>query len=943
MKLFSRALLASATAIALLASATATAAQPLPQWAHAKSDLKPDPAIRFGVLPNGMRYALRKQTLPPNQAALRLRVDVGAMMEADDQQGLAHFLEHMAFNGSKGVKEGEMIKILERLGLAFGPDTNASTGFSETIYMLDLPRTNDETIDTSLMLMREAASNLTIDAAAVDRERGVVLSEERARDTPAYRVTKARLAYLLKGQRLPTRMPIGTTQVLKTAPASRIADFYRAYYRPERATLVAVGDFDLDAMEAKIRTRFADWKAEGPPPPKLDEGQVAPRQTEAKLVVEPGVQPAMQLVWISPPDLAEDTAARRKRNLIERLAFQVLNRRYSNIARGSAPPFISASSFQFQQEDSAELSMVGVTSEPARWREALAAAEQELRRAVQFGIRQDELDREVEEMRAALKAAAAGAATRRPTELAYEIVASLADDDVVTSPTDDLAMFETFVKDLKAETASASLAAAFKGNGPLLFMASPNPIEGGDAALLAAYQASTQVAVRAQAAEAQIAWPYADFGPAGAVVERREVADLGVTFVRFANGARLTVKPTKFRDDEVLVRVNIGDGLLDLPSDRQSPAWAGSIFVEGGLKKIAVQDMERVLAAKVYGARFGIADDSFVISGSTRTGDIDTQMQVLAAYLAEPAWRDQAFQRLKTAGKTIHDQYESTTSGVLNRDLAGLLHSGDRRWTFPSREEIASARREEIAGAIEPHLRSGPIEVVLAGDLTVDQAIAATAKTIGALPPRPTPTAPPASSKQVAFPAGKPPVRLTHKGRADQSIGYLGWKTNDYWADPQKARETAVMTDVLQLRLTEELRETQGATYSPNVGVNHSQTWTGWGYVAASVEVPPEKLEPFFADVAKIAADMKTKEVTADELARAKSPRIERMQKARRTNQFWLAELSGAQADPRKLELIRNGIADVEKITAADVQRAAQAYLTDDRAFRVTVTPEAKP
>ena len=181
-----------------------------------------DLAIRFGALPNGMRYAIRKQSAPAGQAAFRLWFGAGSLMETDRQQGLAHFLEHMAFNGSKEVKEGEMVKILERLGLAFGADTNASTGFSETVYKLDLPRTDPETVDTSLKLLRETAFDLSVDPAAVDRERGIVLSEERARDTPGYRALIERMRFQLKGQRLPTRLPIGKVDVLKSAPASDI-------------------------------------------------------------------------------------------------------------------------------------------------------------------------------------------------------------------------------------------------------------------------------------------------------------------------------------------------------------------------------------------------------------------------------------------------------------------------------------------------------------------------------------------------------------------------------------------------------------------------------------------------------------------------------------------------------------------------------------------------
>lgn len=938
-----RAGLALAAALSLLVAGAAPAAPPAKGlWAHAASDLTPDPDIRFGTLPNGMRYAIRKQQVPPGQAAIRLWFDAGSLMETDQQQGLAHFLEHMAFNGSKGVKEGDMVKILERLGLAFGADTNASTGFEETIYKLDLPKTDAETVDTSLMLMREAAGNLTIDPKAVDRERGVVLSEERSRDTPAYRMLQARLAFLLPGQRVPNRYPIGKVEVLKTAPAAQLADFYHRYYRPERAVLVAVGDFDVAAMEAKVRARFGDWKAQGPAGAEPDLGQVKPRKTEAKLVVESGLPLSMQIIWVRPPDTDPDTVAERRGDLVRRLGFAVLNRRLSALARQPSPPFIAAGAGAGDQVQSAEITTIGVNAETSRWRQALAAVDQEQRRAVLYGVRQDELDREIEEMRTLYKAAVAGAATRRPADLAGEIVASLPDDDVVTSPAQEAALFEAAVKGLKAEPVSAALKDAFRGEGPLLLMASPQPVEGGEQTLLAEFAAAQKLAVAAPAAPSQVAWPYASFGPSGKVAERRELADLGATFVRFANGVRLTVKPTKFRDDQVLVRVNVGDGLLDLPKDARNMEWIADALVEGGLKKIANEDMERVLASKLYGANFAVNDDGFVLVGGTRTGDLPTQMQVLAAYVAEPGWRPEAFERMKAARATAHDQLEATTSGVLSRDLGALLHPGDRRFLFPTRQEIAEAELDDLKAQIAPQLAAGAIEVVIVGDTTVERAMESVAATFGALPPRPGPKTIPPNQRQMAFPAGvAEPVVRTHKGRADQAVGYMAWRTSDYWANPQRARETTILGEVMRLRLTEELRETQGATYSPNAGSNHSLVWTGWGYLAASVEVPPEKLAEFFADVSKIAADLRTREISADELARAKKPRIEGLERSRRTNNYWLAQLAGAQADPRRLDIIRDQIQGLKRVTPADVQRAAVTFLNDEAAFKLSVRPEA--
>lgn len=926
--------------------APAATMQKLPPgvWPQAKSDVAADPDIRFGALPNGMRYAIKRQAIPKGEASLRLRFDAGSLMETDAQQGLAHFLEHMAFKGSKSVPENEMIKILERHGLAFGADTNASTNVDETVYKLDLPKTDDDTVDTSLKLLREAASELTIAPEAVDHERGVVLSEERVSDTPGLKVFKASQAFELPGQLLPNRLPIGKVDVLQHAPASLIADFYHHYYRPERAVLVAVGDFDPAAMEAKIKARFGDWKAVGPPGAEPNLGQIAPRKTEAKLVVVPGTSLRMQVAWVRPPDLTPDRVAKRKNDLIEQLGFAVLNRRLSALARAPSPPFLAAAAGKNDQAHSAEITSMNVITEPDRWRTALAAVDQEERRAVQYGVRQDELDREIAEVRANAQAAVAGAATRRPAQIAEEIAGSIGDQEVVTSPAQDLAYFEAAVKGLKADTVSAALKAAFAGQGPLVFMASPKPVPGDESAILTEYASSVKTAVAAPVAPHEVAWPYLAFGAPGKVMETKEVADLDTVFMRFENGVRLTVKPTKFRNDEVMVRVNIGQGLQQAPSDRQSLAYFGNAFIEGGLKQIDNEDTERVLASKTYGARFAVGEDAFILAGDTRTDDLPTQMQVLAAYVTDPGWRGEAFKRLQSNGRTVHDRIESTDSGVLGRELAGLLHAGDRRFTFPGREDIAKAQLADLQAQVAPHLASDPIEVVIVGDITVDKAIEAVARTFGSLPARQPIAAPSDAQKRIGFPAHNArPLVLTHKGRADQAIGLVAWPTNDLWANPQQALENDILGEVIDIRMIEELRQAQGATYSPSVSYNHSLTWTGWGYLSASVEVPPSKLDGFFRDVDKIAADLKTKPVSADELDRAKKPRLERLEKSRVTNQYWLQELSGAQTDPRKLEFIRHIIPGTEKITVADVQRAAQLVLSDAKAFRVEVQPEGKP
>ena len=308
-RLFRLALVAGATlTLALPAAALAQAA---PAWTQAVSDIKPDPQVRFGQLPNGMRYAIMHNATPAHQTSLRLRIASGSLEETEDERGLAHFLEHMAFKGSKNVPEGEMVKLLERHGLAFGPDTNAFTAWTQTVFMLDLPESDKETLDLGLMLMRETAGNLNLTQKAMDPERGVVLSEERLRDTPDYETTVKRLGFLMDGQLAPERLPIGKVDVLKTAPVSRIRTYYEANYRPERATLIVVGDIDVDRIEADIKARFSDWHGVGPATAEPDLGAVAKRGEQARIIVQPGASSSVQIAWATPVDTAPTASPRR--------------------------------------------------------------------------------------------------------------------------------------------------------------------------------------------------------------------------------------------------------------------------------------------------------------------------------------------------------------------------------------------------------------------------------------------------------------------------------------------------------------------------------------------------------------------------------------------------------------------------------------------------------
>src|SRR5579859_2231164 len=279
MGLVHRYLLGGVLAICGLPALAGDAIAPEP-WPQAASDLAPDPAVRYGVLPNGMRYVVLANHMPKGQVSLRFRIAAGSFQETDHQRGFAHFLEHMAFRGSAHVPDNEAFRILERFGAALGADSNAYTQQTETVYKIDLPKNGAAGIDTALMLMRETAGDLTLSESAVDSERSVVLSEERAGDTPAARIGKEQRAFLFRNQPIGSHLPIGDVETLKSAHAADLRTFYDAYYRPERATLVVTGDISPETIERKIKLRFTHWRGRGPAGSDPDYGMPEKRGQE---------------------------------------------------------------------------------------------------------------------------------------------------------------------------------------------------------------------------------------------------------------------------------------------------------------------------------------------------------------------------------------------------------------------------------------------------------------------------------------------------------------------------------------------------------------------------------------------------------------------------------------------------------------------------------------
>ncbi|MDP8913546.1 MAG: insulinase family protein [Pseudomonadota bacterium] len=905
-------------------------------------ELRPDPAARLGELPNGMRYVIYPNATPPGQASVRLHFRAGDLMERDEQNGLAHFIEHMVLNETRNYPEGELLRTLERQGMAFGREVNAFTAPDQTVYVLDVPTVNETKLDTVLNVLREVAGEATFSPAAIDRERGIIQSEDRSMYPPARRGFVASQQFLARDQLISRRLDIGNLDVIRTAPRERFVDFYQRYYRPERATLVVAGDVDPAAVEAKIRARFSGWRGVGPAGANPDLGRLATRGFESGSFVREGAIREVSVSWLRPYREVPDSLAKRREEWRKRLTLAVLNRRLQRLAEADDAPFTQPAAFVGDLYESLERTSVRVEPKPGKYAEAAAILEREVRRMAEHGVLETELQREITETRSRLEAAVAGARTRPTAVLASQIVQTVNEKEVLLSPEQQLAVFVHSTQGFDAPAAGAVARMLFAGSGPLLFATSPDPIQGGHQRLAEAFQASTRTRVEAPVAMAAREWPYGTFGAPGQVVERQEIADLGVTRVRFANGVNLLVKPTKFARDQVMVTARIGGGRFGFAPGPLTALMDQGGFVASGLGRLSQEEIREALAGRVYSSSFFTLDNAFQLRGTTRPADLTQQLQLLTAYVVDPGWRQQAFERKKTEFQNILNLISTAPLQTAMTQFPRLARSGDARWGLPTRDQLASADLASVRSAIEPALRSGPIEIVMVGDVTVERAIQEVASTFGALPQRQAQPRFDPRLTRAAFPLANGAVtRLQHSGRPDVAMGMIAWATDDYYDDPAEARALQVLESILRLRTIDKLREELGATYSPVVLRENSETLDEFGLIAMGAEVNPSQLGRLMEVIEEVAQGLKAGEVQADELARAREPMLQALSREQAGNEFWAGRLAGSTWDPRRLDSIRTQEQLVRAVNAADIRRIAQKYLERRRSFRLVVEPAA--
>ena len=925
----------------IMAAAPVLAAERDLSWAHERSDIKPDPRVTFGKLANGMRYALMRNSTPANAVTLYFRIATGSLHETDEQRGLAHMLEHLAFQGSKNVARGELLKMLQRLGASPGADANAYTSFDETVYQFELPKADQATLDTALMLMREIADRLNLAPETLESERGVVIEELKLADQPTTRNARRQFAATFNGMRHIQRWPIGERSVIETASIDLVRKFYQQYYRPERGLLVVVGDIDMQALEAKVSTMFADWKQPGPAGTDPDLGQLKAGALQAAHYSEATLREQVSITWTRPDPRAPPTKAEFAKSVRRGMAFTVLNRRLASAVRAANSPLTAADVSLGSLSNAVELNRLAATAGAGEWATALAALEQEARRFTQYGVSQTELNRELRRTRAAGQEAVKASQGWTNSIYATLILNSVSADYVVAPMSDLFAMRDEALHGLTTADVYAVAHEFLKQDPSVIFVSSPNPIAGGDAAIVQAYREAAAKPVEPQPVVADMPFPYSNFGRPGKVAQRSELAEFQASEVRFENGVRLNVKTTDFAD-EIGVIVRFTGGTLDFPRDRAVPrSFYSSVWVLGGLNEIDIDDLADAVAGRSVGASASIDDDGYQLLGVTNATDFPFQMQVLAAFATDPAYRPQPLERLRTNYADAWRRRRATPRAALGLDLGGILHSKDARWLNATPEEANAITAPIVREKLDPVLKRRPLDVTIVGNVAADVAIDAVAKTFGALPTR-SAYAPSAGARDVRFPKDKQRITLTHDGGAEQAIALVAWPGPDFFGDVRRGRAFRLLSGILDSELGTRLRAL-GKTYSLTASSFRSPTFPGYGYLTLWADTAPGSVDEVYREFDAAITTIRNGELSDDAILRARTPLINNLERGKRTNAYWLDTLTSYQSDPRFRAIEKTLVSDYRDITKAEIVQVARDYLNDARRVEIRVMPAATP
>lgn len=920
-------------------------------WIYEGSDVPRDPEWVFGEMDNGLRYAVRRNGVPPGQVSIRIRIDAGSLHEEENERGYAHLLEHLLFRESKYLGPAMAIPTWQRLGATFGSDTNAETSPTHTVYKLDLPGASQASLGESFKLLSGMVRDPVLSDGNIAAEVPIVLAEMRERGGAGQRVAEGSREIIFTGQRLANRLPIGTEATLKAATGAAVSAFHSRWYRPENTVIVVAGDFDPVLFASLIERWFGDWKGRGKAVPAPDFGDpVAPAGAtgaspvgETGVLVEPDLPRTYTYAVLRPWRQVQDTIIYNEGLLLDALAQAVINRRLETRARGGGS-FLYASVEQEDVSRSADATFVSFAPLSADWQAALADVRGVIADALAAPPTQEEIDRELAEFDVAFASSVEQRAVMAGGKLADDIVKAVDIRETVAAPETVLTVF----RGMKAKFTPANVLKhtrqLFSGAVTRAVYVTPSIGEADRERVRAAMVQPVTADPTARLAAKSVS--FADLPPVGApgtVTGVGPLGVLGIEQVAFGNGVKAMLWANDAEPGRVAVRVRFGAGYRGFSADDGVYAALGKMALVGsGLGELGQDDLDRIATGRKLGFDFAIEDGAFVFSAQTRQADLADQLYLFAAKLGMPRWDANPVLRARAGAELAYESYSVSPGGVLARDLEYLIRNRDGRFATPGKAALAAVTPDGFREAWEPLLAQGPVEVAIFGEFDRDAAIEALRTTFGALPPRaPLPDA--VASRATAFPPpSDQPVVLTHRGDANQAAAVIAWRGGAGVAGVPESRQLEILMDLFNNRLIDAMRERAGASYAPQISSSWPVDIASGGRITAVSQLRPEDVPVFFEVAERIAADLAATPAQPDELARVTEPLRQLIQRAATGNQFWMYQLSGAVHDPQRVMLLRSLLNDYTETTPEAMQALAAKYFGGQPGWRLAVIPEGQ-
>lgn len=920
----------------------------LPKWPHEESDLQPDPQVLYGRLENGFRYVVMKNQEPKDRVSLHLNVQVGSAYEADDELGLAHFLEHMLFTGSTHFKPGELIKFFQNIGMQFGPDANASTGFFETVYDILLPFGDEKSLADGLLVLKDYSEGALLLPSEIDRERRVVLAEKRSRDSVGFRTFVSTLQFELPDTLFPKRLPIGTAEVLKSVGQEKLKRFYDTWYRPDKLVLIMVGDVDLALADSLIKKKFSDLepRAAAHKEPKI--GTVDHNGIESFYHFEKeSGNTEISIELLRKIDKRTDTALERKKLITQDVADRIVQNRLNTILSQPNPPFSSAAIGSGSYLRRMKYAQIEAQSDPENWEKSLATIEQTLRQALNHGFTEEELDRVKKDFTAELENAVKKASTRNSRTIARKIISHINNARIFQSPKQVRDLYVPMIQSLSLTQVHQEFTKTWAVDHRLVLVTGNvdlndkgyNP----QRLIVDAFKKSQATPVSSPKQLSIKTFPYLkEPETEGNIKSRIELNDLGIVQVTFENGLRLNLKKTDFAANDVRANLTFGTGRFDEPENLPGLAMLTKALINGsGVGGLKRDELDQALAGKESSVSFGVEKDHFFFAGRTVTAEIRLLFQLMYAHLVHPAYREEVFtlvmERYKQRYRSLTHSIDGSLTLTGNRFLAGE----DSRFGFPPYEAFQALTLKQAAAWIDPYLKKAHLELSLVGDFDIDQVISLAAGYFGSLPKRPG-MEKPIRSPIITFPE-KQSKTIYVPTQIPKGLVVVAYPSDDLW-DIGQTRRLSILGEIFSERLRERIREKLGATYSPFAFNRPSRTYPGYGVLFTFIHVDPKMVDTVIVEVKALAATLARSGITKDELQRVLKPTLTSLKDMLRRNGYWLnTVLSRSKKYPQQLDWNRSIMEDYAAITPEEVSHLAKKYLIDEKAAVIVVIPGEKP